>query len=117
MDIGTIAARQEEFDRQHGWSTDSPSAESLIAGLQQDIVGLVGELGEFANIVQKVQRNRASNSELAPDLALQRPALAEELADTFVYLLRLVNRLGIDLEEEYERKLAKNEQRFAEFRQ
>lgn len=115
MDLNCLSARQAEFDRQHGWSTDTPEPAALIAGLQIDIVGLVGELGEFANLVQKIDRNRESGPDF-PELDENRPALAEELADTFAYLLRLANRLGVNLEDEYLRKLTKNDRRFEKFR-
>ena len=117
MDLRALAAAQAEFDRQHGWSTDSPEPEALIAGLQKDIVGLVAEVGEFANIVQKIERNRVISPDPRSEISSHHSALAEELADGFVYLLRLANRLGVDLEAEYMGKLAKNEERFAKFMQ
>lgn len=116
MDLKTLAASQAEFDGRHGWSTDTPDPATLVAGLQRDIVGLVGELGEFANIVQKIERNSALGAEPYAALTEQHEAMAEELADSFIYLIRLANRLGIDLEAEYTKKAKKNAERFAKFR-
>lgn len=42
----------------------------------------------------------------------QRELVAAELADVLLYLLRLADRLGIDLEVAAERKIAVNEQRY-----
>lgn len=51
---------------------------------------VLGELGEAANIIKKIERG---------DLTLDeaRPALAKELADTQTYLDLLAFRAGIDL--------------------
>jgi NTP pyrophosphatase (non-canonical NTP hydrolase) len=38
--------------------------------------------------------------------------LAEELADTFIYLIKIAAQTGIDLESEYLKKLEKNRRRF-----
>ena len=51
---------------------------------------VVGELGEYANLRKKVQRG-----DLTPEKA--KPLLADELADTTIYLDILAYRLGIDL--------------------
>jgi len=39
-------------------------------------------------------------------------AVGEEMADVFIYLLRLADRLGIDLEREARAKVAKNAARY-----
>lgn len=116
MDLHLIAKQQAEFDREHGWSTDTPEPEPLVAGLQKDVVGIVGEIGEFANILQKIERTRTDGELPYPDFESQRGALGEELADVFIYLLRLANRLGVDLESEYHAKTSKNTERFRRFR-
>lgn len=56
-----------------------------------------GELGEAANVVKKLNRSRdriPGNDR--PDFAL-RELLADELADTFIYLDLLAQAAGIDL--------------------
>ena len=52
---------------------------------------VLGELGEAANIIKKIEREDMSLEEA-------RPALAEELADTVVYLDILASRAGIRLD-------------------
>ena len=57
-----------------------------------------GELGEAANIAKKLNRVRdgiVGNKETAEELEA---ALADELADTFIYLDLLAQSQGIDLE-------------------
>jgi NTP pyrophosphatase (non-canonical NTP hydrolase) len=60
----------------------------------------MGELGEAANVAKKLNRERdgiPGNGDLtADDLKEQ---LAEELADTFIYLDLLAQAAGIDLQE------------------
>ena len=51
---------------------------------------VVGELGEYANLRKKVERGDLSIKEA-------HPMLADELADTVIYLDILAAQLGIDL--------------------
>lgn len=58
----------------------------------------VGELGEAANVAKKLNRVRdgiPGNTQTAGEL---RAALADELADTFIYLDLLAQSQGIDLQ-------------------
>ena len=66
---------------------------------------LVGEVGEFANELKKVVRGDVPYEE-------RKAALAEELTDTFIYLMKIAAQTGIDLEAEYLKKLEKNQHRF-----
>jgi NTP pyrophosphatase (non-canonical NTP hydrolase) len=66
------------------------------------ITALVGELGEAANIVKKLNRVRddiPGNKETKDDLL---ELLKLELADTYIYLDLLCQSLDIDLEREVE---------------
>ncbi len=59
----------------------------------------MGELGEAANIAKKLNRVRdgiPGNGDITPDELRQ--ALADELADTFIYLDLTAQSEGIDLE-------------------
>jgi NTP pyrophosphatase (non-canonical NTP hydrolase) len=63
------------------------------------MTAVVGELGEAANIAKKLNRVRdgiPGNRETPDEL---RAALADELADAFIYLDLLVQSQGFDLEE------------------
>jgi len=72
------------------------------------VVCLVGELGEFANTLKKVNRGDTSYQDA-------RANLEEELTDVFIYLMQIANQMGINLEDSYLRKLEKNRQRFKSY--
>lgn len=62
------------------------------------MTAVAGELGEAANIAKKLNRVRdgiPGNAETPEQL---RAALADEIADTFIYLDLLAQSQGIDLE-------------------
>jgi len=70
-----------------------------------------GELGEAANIVKKLNRYRdgiPGNDETEPAL---RGKLADELADTFIYLDLLAQAAGIDLGAAVEAKFARTSEK------
>ena len=73
------------------------------------VLALVGEIGELAAEFQWIGDDEVVN-------ALQNPTKLEEvgseLADVFIYLLRLADVTGIDLAEELKKKLAINEERY-----
>lgn len=71
------------------------------------VTAVVGELGEAANIVKKLNRVRdgiPGNTETLDEL---RAKLADELADTFIYLDLLFQAAGINRDEAVERKFKK----------
>lgn len=70
-------------------------------------LALVGEAGEVANIVKKIDRG---DSSLADKETFD--ALAEELIDVQVYLNNLYALLGINPDNVYAIKRRKNEKRF-----
>jgi len=80
--------------------------------LQEATLALVGEVGEFTNIVKKIKREHGSNGNFRHDLM---PGLREELVDVFIYLLILSIALKMDLPKEYYDKMKKNEERFKGF--
>jgi NTP pyrophosphatase (non-canonical NTP hydrolase) len=70
-------------------------------------LGLCGEVGEFANLIKKIDRGS-----LDVKSATVRHDLAMELTDVYVYLLNLAGIFGIDLEKSYLQVRAANEERF-----
>lgn len=70
-------------------------------------LALAGEVGEFCNIVKKIERGSLEFR----DATVQHD-LAMELTDVFVYTLNLAGMLGIDLEKTYEIVRNNNEKRF-----
>jgi NTP pyrophosphatase (non-canonical NTP hydrolase) len=109
--IAELTRMQHEFDSRHGSEAHSWAQqidEHHIHVLLELTVALTGEVGEFANCAKKVARG---------DFTLEagKPELASELADIFIYLLKLSDQLGIDLESEFLQKIRLNETRFKHF--
>lgn len=70
-------------------------------------VSLIGEVGEFANIIKKADRGSIDLN----DAAHRREAIME-LTDIYIYLLNLAALLGVDLSKSYVQKRIQNEKRF-----
>jgi len=70
-------------------------------------MALAGEAGELLEHFQWL--SQAQSQALAPD---KRDAVALEMADILIYLLRLAERLDVDLIDAANRKVAINEQRY-----
>lgn len=73
------------------------------------VLALVGETGELAAEFQWISDDNIVN---AMQVAEKREAVGSELADVFIYLLRLADVTGIDLSEELKKKIAINEKRY-----
>ena len=73
------------------------------------VLALGGELGELMELIQ--WRTDADVAALVADPAGQR-AIADELADVLIYLVRLADVLDIDLLGEATRKLSENDARY-----
>lgn len=67
-----------------------------------------GEVGEYCNVVKKIERGSLSYGDPAT-----RVRLSEELTDGFIYLLNNASLIGLDLEKSYERVRAQNARRFS----
>lgn len=75
--------------------------------LLHQVVAMIGEVGEFANVLKKIDRGTFSLDDPAIKGQLQ-----EELVDVFVYLLNIAGALDLDLLEGYTAKREFNEKRF-----
>lgn len=62
------------------------------------MVATMGELGEAANVLKKLNRERDGIKGNTATADALREQLARELADTFIYLDLMSQALGIDLE-------------------
>jgi NTP pyrophosphatase (non-canonical NTP hydrolase) len=82
--------------------------EMNIDYLEHLIVCTVGELGEFSNVVKKIKRGCFTYHDKAPELK-------DELADIFIYIVKLANFLDFELDEIYLSKLKKNIERFKKY--
>jgi NTP pyrophosphatase (non-canonical NTP hydrolase) len=89
-----------EFAAENRMRCEAPNGFNHALGswsLSDWMTATMGELGEAANIAKKLNRVRdgiPGNSETPEAL---RAALADELADTFIYLDLLAQSQGIDL--------------------
>ncbi len=105
-----IKQLQEEFDKSHQGKIPfyEKISENNLEVLEHLIVCLVGEIGEFSNIVKKVRRG---------DFQLQQKKneLDEELIDMFIYLIKISNQMDVDLEGCFLKKLEKNKSRFENY--
>lgn len=89
------------------WFGDQPSSKSV----PHHALALAGEVGEFCNIVKKIERGSLSLND-----AKVRYDLAMELTDAYVYMLNLAGLLHFDLERSFRVVRTANEKRFSEER-
>lgn len=108
LTLSEIKEIQKQFDMTHsvaGKSFFVPVGEEDAFHLEHMAVCLIGEVGEFCNVLKKVVRGDLSLNDAKPDLA-------EELTDSFIYLIKIANQFGVDLEAEFLAKVEKNKIRF-----
>lgn len=110
MTIHDLIELQKEFDGKHkaNFEWNVKVTDSNIEMLEFLLVSLTGEVGEVANIVKKIARGDFKLEEKKTDIE-------EELADVFIYLLKLSYQLNIDLESAYVKKMEKNRERFLKY--
>lgn len=111
LTIKELLYRQRTFDEMHSGNTPffTKIDENNLHELEHLIVCLLGELGEFANILKKVRRGDFS-------LASVKDELDEELVDVFIYLLKISGQFDVDLEVGYEKKMLKNSYKFQSYK-
>lgn len=110
LTISELLQKQREFDEHHVGKIPffTKIDETNLEELEHLIVCVIGELGEFSNIVKKIRRGDFPLSKAKPDLN-------EELVDIFVYLLKICAQFDVDLEGEYLKKMQKNEKKFKKY--
>jgi len=73
------------------------------------VMALAGEVGELTEIFQWLNESQSKEIINSPtDIAL----VEEEVADVFIYLIRIADRLNIDIEKAVSEKLVKNAQKY-----
>ena len=115
MSIKEIQDFQRDFDRKYfgdhwGGGMEFPVKFELIKDMT---IALAGEVGEFANIVKKINRDRKVAGQEPPKVRVDE--LKEELVDCFIYIIILANLLELDLEKGYLEKTEKNHKRFQKY--
>ena len=112
MDLSMIVEKQISADRRRGFQIDFESDAERVRPLEKDIVGLIGEVGEFSNVLKKVGLAISHAGYEGPSLDEAAPNMREELADTLIYLMRLSAILGGNLETDLIRKMRVNDERY-----
>lgn len=110
MTIKELMELQEEFDLTHtskfNWA--EKINDDNIEMLEFLLISMFGEIGETANLVKKSVRGDFKLEEIKEELS-------EEVADIFIYLLKICIQLDIDLEASFLKKKAKNKNRFKKY--
>jgi len=101
QDIEVLKLRLREFAVARDWEQ--------FHSVRNLILALVGEVGELAAEFQWISDEEIVNALQDND---KRESVGSEIADVFIYLLRLSDITGIDLAEELTKKLAINEERY-----
>jgi NTP pyrophosphatase (non-canonical NTP hydrolase) len=99
QNIHDLSRRLADFARVRDWEQFHSPKNLAMA--------LAGEVGELLEHFQWL--SEAQSSELAPD---KQEAVALELGDILIYLLRLGERLDVDVLDAAYRKMAINESRY-----
>ena len=116
MTIKELQKFQMDFDNKYfgEYWAKKHDVDWKISFLKDMTIALTGELGEFANIIKKITRDRRKG-------IIEEPAeemidkLKEELTDCSIYLIILSNILEMDIEKEYLKKTEFNCKRFQKY--
>ena len=101
MEITELQSQLGVFAQERDWEQ--------FHSVRNLILALVGEVGELAAEFQWISDDDIVN---ALQDSGKRVSVGSEIADVFIYLLRLADITGIDLAEELTKKLAINEERY-----
>ena len=116
MELTEIAKIQIEMDERHGFPVHFSSDHEKYQQLTKDLVGLFGEVGEFSNIVKKINIKIDHPNDYQLDISQAENLLKEELIDSLIYIIRISAILGVDLQSEILEKIRQNESRYAKLR-
>lgn len=107
-----VLARQCVEDSRRWFPDVAPGPDDTprqtIMQIVHHTVAMFGEVGEFANIVKKIERGSLDLNDGEVQFNLR-----DELADVLIYLLNLAGMLKIDLLYAYNDKRERNEVRFS----
>ena len=115
MTLKEIQNFQMEFDNKYFkkyWDKNH-DPDWKIDFLKDMTIALTGEVGEFANIIKKISRDRKTLGEEVSEERLNK--LKDELIDCFIYLIILSNIIRMDIEDQYLKKTKFNEKRFQKY--
>jgi NTP pyrophosphatase (non-canonical NTP hydrolase) len=101
VDVENLASSLHRFADDRDWKQFHSPKNLLLA--------LTGEVGELCEIFQWMSESDSTGAAKRPETA---QAVKDELADVFMYLVRLASVLGVDLNEAVTSKLALNGQKY-----
>jgi dCTP diphosphatase len=101
MDIKALQATLQEFADARGWDQ--------FHGPKNLAMALSVEASELLEIFQWLSDDDASQ---IADHEVSKQRVAEELADVAIYLLRLADKVGVDLEASIGAKIVKNGEKY-----
>lgn len=113
MELAELIQMQIDRDRRRGFRVDFDNDRDRSDQLMRDVVGLLGEIGEFANLLKKVELGQTVPHYNSLSLADAGAELRTELADVAIYLFRLETILGGDLEQDILQKIRINDERYS----
>jgi len=101
LDVTALALALQRFADDRDWQQFHSPKNLAMA--------LTGEVGELCELFQWMSEADSARAAEHPELG---QPLRDELADVFMYLVRLSHVLGVDLNEAVTRKLALNGQKY-----
>lgn len=116
MEIKNLSEIQISLDEKNGFPVKFSSQKKKYDQITKDLVGLFGEIGEFSNLVKKINLKLELGEKYDLNFERIEPLLKEELADSFIYLIRIAAILDMDLESEVIKKIKINEKRYSKLR-
>jgi NTP pyrophosphatase (non-canonical NTP hydrolase) len=112
MDLATLMEIQITADEKRGFSIEFSGDRERVTQLMKDLIGLFGEVGEFSNLLKKIEIKLDHPAYDGPSLAESRDQLRGEVIDSLIYLMRLAAILETDLEAELLKKMQTNQERY-----
>lgn len=112
MDLATLMKIQITADEKRGFPVKFSADRERVTQLTKDLIGLFGEVGEFSNLLKKIEIKLDHPAYDGPSLTESRDQLREEVIDSLIYLMRLAAILETDLEAELLRKIQINQERY-----
>lgn len=116
MEIRDLSKMQISLDEKNGFLVKFSSQQKKYDQITKDLVGLFGEIGEFSNLVKKINLKLEHGEKYVLNREKIEPLMREELADSLIYIIRIAAILEMDLETEVIKKIKKNEQRYQNLR-
>lgn len=108
MELKDLMGLCKVLDEKHGFPVKFDNQLEKYNQITKELVGLLGEVGEFANIVKKINIKIEKKEKYELDTNQAEDNLREELADSLIYIIRIANILEIDLTTEALSKIEKN---------